>query len=60
MIEEILLLKKEMLEKLSLIQNAKELEQFRLEYLVKKGPLQALFDRMKNVPPSEKPVVGKS
>lgn len=59
MIEEILLLKNEMLEKLSLIQNAKELEQFRLEYLVKKGPLQALFDRMKNVPPSEKPVVGK-
>ena len=35
------------------------LENFRLEYLVKKGKVQALFDRMKEVPKEEKPLIGK-
>ncbi|MEJ5244601.1 MAG: phenylalanine--tRNA ligase subunit alpha [Bacteroidota bacterium] len=59
MLNEIIQLKEEMLAKLENIGNSKELEQFRLDYLVKKGPLQALFDRMKTVPPAEKPVIGK-
>lgn len=59
MIEEILKLKAEMLEKLSNINNLKDLEQFRLDYLVKKGPLQALFDKMKTIPSNEKPIIGK-
>ena len=59
MLNEIIQLKEEMLAKLENIGNSKELEQFRLDYLVKKGPLQALFDRMKTVPPAEKPIIGK-
>ena len=45
--------------KLKDINSADKLEQFRLEYLVKKGEVQALFDRMKALPPTEKPLVGK-
>ncbi|HOK15240.1 MAG TPA: phenylalanine--tRNA ligase subunit alpha [Candidatus Kapabacteria bacterium] len=59
MLDEIVKLKQEMLEKLENIRTSKELEQFRLDYLVKKGPLHALFDRMKTVPPAEKPIIGK-
>ncbi len=59
MFDEIIKLKQEMLAKLDDINNSKELEQFRLDYLVKKGPLQALFDKMKTISPAEKPSIGK-
>ncbi len=59
MIQEINNLKAEMLGKLEIINNAKDLEQFRLDYLVKKGPLQALFDKLKTLPNTEKPLIGK-
>ncbi len=37
----------------------KDLEEFRLNFLVKKGKIQQLFDRLREVPKEEKPVVGK-
>lgn len=59
MIEEIKALKSETEDKITAIKNKEELENFRLEYLVKKGKVQALLDRMKDVPKEDKPVVGK-
>jgi len=59
MINEINNLTTEISEKLKLINNIDLLEAFRLEYLVKKGKVQALFDRMKEVSKDEKPLVGK-
>lgn len=59
MIDEIKSLKNEIEEKLAGIKKSNVLEQFRLEYLVKKGKLQALFDKMKTLPNDQKPVVGK-
>ncbi|MDQ1266233.1 MAG: phenylalanyl-tRNA synthetase alpha chain, partial [Bacteroidota bacterium] len=45
--------------RLAQIGSPEELEQFRLQYLVKKGALLALFDALKNVPKEDKPAVGK-
>ncbi|OGU60625.1 MAG: phenylalanine--tRNA ligase subunit alpha [Ignavibacteria bacterium GWF2_33_9] len=59
MLEEVPILKKEIEEKLSLITDSKGLEAFRLEYLVKKGKVQVLFDRMKEAPKDQKPILGK-
>ncbi|MFW6232888.1 MAG: phenylalanine--tRNA ligase subunit alpha [Bacteroidota bacterium] len=59
MIEEIKALQKEIAERMQLISGPEQLEEFRLEYLVKKGRVQALFDRMKEVPREEKPLIGK-
>jgi len=44
---------------LASIMSIDELEKFRLEYLVKKGKIQILFDRLKDVPKEEKPLIGK-
>ncbi len=57
--QEINTLKDEMLQKLETTSTLKDLELFRLDFLVKKGPLQALFDKMKTLPNTEKPLVGK-
>lgn len=59
MIQEIADLQVVMAEKLNGINTLAELEAFRLEFLVKKGPLQALFDKMKTLPKEEKPLYGK-
>ncbi len=57
--EEITKLTNEMNSKLSAITSLSELEQFRLDYLVKKGPVMALFEKMKTLPKEEKPLFGK-
>jgi phenylalanyl-tRNA synthetase alpha chain len=37
----------------------KDLEEFRLNFLVRKGKIQQFFDRLREVPKDEKPIVGK-
>jgi phenylalanyl-tRNA synthetase alpha chain len=59
MLEEVPILRQEIEENLSLISDLKSLEAFRLEFLVKKGKVQALFDRMKEAPVEQKPILGK-
>ena len=59
MLEEIESLKKIIQEKVETIKNSSELEEFRLQFLVKKGAVQQLFDKLKNVPPEAKPAIGK-
>ena len=59
MLNEIATLREEAKQRLASVQTATELEEFRLEYLVKKGKIQLLFDRMKEAPKEEKPLIGK-
>ena len=59
MINDIRSLLKEIGEKLPDLKNSEQLEQFRLEYIVKKGKIQALMQRMKDVAKADKPLVGK-
>jgi len=59
MIDEIKALSSEISVRISEITDVDSLEKFRLEYLVKKGKVQNLFDRMKDVSKEEKPIVGK-
>lgn len=59
MLNEINNLKSEIIASFNHITNNAELEAFRLKYLVKKGSIQALFDKMKDASPSEKPLLGK-
>ena len=59
MINEINSLRAEIAVKLPGIKTSNDLENFRLEYLVKKGKLTGLFDRLKDVSKEDKPVVGK-
>lgn len=59
MIEEIKKLKENLEQKLSSISTLDELENFRLEFLVKKGAIQNLFDRMREAPADIKPLLGK-
>ena len=44
---------------ISKISDADSLEKFRLEYLVKKGKIQDLFEKLKDVPKEQKPAFGK-
>lgn len=59
MIEEIKKLKDEIAANLKNINSKDVLEDFRLEYLVKKGKVQLLMERMKEVPKEDKPIIGK-
>jgi phenylalanyl-tRNA synthetase alpha chain len=59
MINEINSLRAEIAAKLPEIKTINDLENFRLEYLVKKGKLTNLFERLKEVSKEDKPVVGK-
>jgi phenylalanyl-tRNA synthetase alpha chain len=52
-------LKQEINEKLKTLNNSEAIENFRMEYLVKKGKIQQLFDKMKELPKEEKPIIGK-
>ncbi len=47
------------LKELENIKNKSDLEKFRLNFLVKKGKIQTLFDKMKEVPKEQKPIIGK-
>ena len=59
MIEEIKALKSKIEEEITSINNAQKLDEFRHKYLVKKGEIQALLQKMKDVPKEDKPLVGK-
>jgi phenylalanyl-tRNA synthetase alpha chain len=59
MIEAIKELKQIIESKISSIVKSEDLENFRLEFLVKKGSIQTLFDKMREVPADIKPLVGK-
>lgn len=59
MLDNINNLKKEVAEKIKNLNGIDALENFRLEYLVKKGKIQQLFDKMKDLPKEQKPLVGK-
>ncbi|MCD6552331.1 phenylalanine--tRNA ligase subunit alpha [Thermotoga sp.] len=50
---------KEAIEKLGRVSNAQELEQFRVEFLGKKGKITSLLKHLKNLPPEERPAYGK-
>lgn len=59
MLNEIHELRNEITEKLHQIKDAAQHDEFRMEFLVKKGKLQNLFDKMKEVPKELKPQFGK-
>lgn len=59
MIEEIKTVQHEAEEALKTVKDLNSLENFRLEFLVKKGKVQNFFDRMKEVPKEDKPLIGK-
>lgn len=59
MIEAIKELKQIIESRISSVAKSEDLENFRLEFLVKKGSIQTLFDKMREVPADIKPLVGK-
>lgn len=59
MIEDIRNTKTEIESKLKSIENSEQLEEFRLEYLIKKGKIQAFFGKMRELSNEEKREVGK-
>jgi phenylalanyl-tRNA synthetase alpha chain len=56
--KKITLIKEELLNKLSQVTNAAELEEFRLAYLSRQGHLAKLFDALKNATPEQKRDLG--
>ncbi|MGA2623642.1 MAG: phenylalanine--tRNA ligase subunit alpha [Bacteroidota bacterium] len=48
------------LEALEAVKNLQELENVRVMFLARKGEIAELFDRMKEVPPEERPALGKA
>ena len=59
MLEEIKSVRSKIETALAAVNNLESLESFRLEFLVKKGILQNLFDKLKELPNTEKPLIGK-
>jgi phenylalanyl-tRNA synthetase alpha chain len=59
MLDEIQILKEKAFKALESVDSIDLLEQFRLEFLVKKGKIQSLFDKMKDAAKEEKPLIGK-
>jgi len=59
MLDEIKKISEEVSLKIKKIADEENLQDFRLEYLVKKGKIQKLFENMKNVSKEDKPLVGK-
>ena len=57
MLEEIKSIRQEIEVQLKNLVSEKALEEFRLKYLVKKGSIQSLFERLKDVPKEQKPIV---
>jgi len=59
MLDEIKILQTQIEQAFASVSDLETLEKFRLEFLVKKGKIQLLFDRLKDLPKEEKPIVGK-
>ena len=59
MLDDIKILQNDINSALDNIKSTEDLEQFKLQFLVKKGKIQALFDQMKTLPKDQKPLVGK-
>lgn len=53
-------LRREAEEHIRSVTSASQLEEFRVTYLARKGRIAALFEQMKNVPPEQRPALGKS
>lgn len=49
----------EVLDRLRAVSTAEQLEQFRLEYMVQKGRIRRMFERLREVPADEKPHIGR-
>ncbi|MER3524418.1 MAG: phenylalanine--tRNA ligase subunit alpha [Ignavibacteria bacterium] len=59
MLEHIAKLREELEADISSISTEQHLEAFRVKYLARKGRIASLFDELRNVPPHEKPSIGK-
>lgn len=59
LVEELKEIEREIKAFVSNIKSKQELEQFKLMFLVKKGRIQQLFDKLREVPKEEKPIIGK-
>lgn len=59
LLDEVKNLEIEVQDAINSLSTKKDLEEFRLNFLVKKGKIQQLFDRMREVPKDEKPIIGK-
>lgn len=59
LLDEVKKLEIEVRDVINSLSTKKDLEEFRLNFLVKKGKIQQLFDRLREVPKDEKPVIGK-
>jgi len=60
MLEIIAQTKQTFTEELQKVTTLQQLEQFRITYLSRNGSIAALFDKLKSIPPSEKPAIGKA
>lgn len=60
MINQIEQLKQQLLVEIGDVNTPKQLEDFRVRYLARKGRIADLFDGMRNVPPDQRPAVGKA
>lgn len=60
MLNEIGQLQQQVLSDIERVSSARELEEFRIRYLARKGKIAELFDRMKEIPSAEKPATGKA
>lgn len=59
MLDKIVEIRKDLEQSLETIKTAKDLEEFRGKFLVKKGIIQKLFEELKTVPSELKPQIGK-
>ncbi|MFN3134436.1 MAG: phenylalanine--tRNA ligase subunit alpha [Candidatus Kryptonium sp.] len=59
MINQIEEVKKKFLEEIESVKDEKHLEEFRVKYLGRRGIIQTLFDKLKEVPREERPAIGK-
>jgi phenylalanyl-tRNA synthetase alpha chain len=59
LLDEVKVVREQVSEKIQTPQTPETLDAFRHEFLVKKGKIQSLFDRMKEAPKEEKPILGK-
>lgn len=59
LIDEIRQVEREVKTILAQLNTKKDLEDFRLKFLVKKGKIQQLFDRLREIPREDKPTIGK-
>lgn len=52
-------IREEFLQELKLVENSSELEQIKVKFLGKKGPVQALMQLLREVPPEDRPLTGQ-